>query len=106
MIAPSLSKLPRRGFTLVELMVVIVIIAVLMGLLLPAIFSARESARTIQCKNNLRQIGLAILNYSHHHNGALPTYRWYDDGPPFELAFNDETIRVDKPRWNLLIGPF
>jgi prepilin-type N-terminal cleavage/methylation domain-containing protein/prepilin-type processing-associated H-X9-DG protein len=97
---------PRYGFTLVELLVVIVIIAVLMGLLLPAVFSARESARTVQCKNNLRQIGLAILNYSHHHNGVLPTYRWYDPGPAFTLTFNDEKIRVDQPRWNLLIGPF
>jgi prepilin-type N-terminal cleavage/methylation domain-containing protein len=61
----------NKGFTLVELLVVIAIIGVLVSLLLPAVNSAREAARRIACKNNVRQIGLAVLNFESS-QGALP----------------------------------
>lgn len=65
-------KFRRPGFTLIELLVVIAIIAVLIALLLPAVQQAREAARRTQCRNNLKQIGIAMHDYHDLHNRFPP----------------------------------
>src|SRR5262245_19579872 len=71
----------RRGFTLIELLVVIAIIAVLIALLLPAVQAAREAARRAQCVNNLKQMGLAAMNFESTNSTLPPVFGPRNSGP-------------------------
>ena len=110
----------KRAFTLIELLVVIAIIAILIALLLPAVQQAREAARQSQCKNNLKQIGLALHNYHDNYQTLPPSYvnggevRSYvylpygqiknHTGYLFILPYLDQAPLYDKINFNLATG--
>ncbi|MEO2018122.1 MAG: DUF1559 domain-containing protein [Fuerstiella sp.] len=86
----------KRGFTLIELLVVIAIIAILIALLLPAVQQAREAARRTQCKNNLKQLGLAMHNYH-------DIYQMFPTGSVPEPSTANGNFRGNEEHWGWMV---
>ena len=91
----------NRGFTLIEVLVVIAIMGILMALILPAVQSSREAARTTVCKNNLKQIALATLSFHDTHKAFPPARIMWRPGDPPELSCGRGSVT-----WFVRILPF
>jgi len=101
------NRVRSRGFTLIELLVVIAIIAVLIALLLPAVQQAREAARRSQCKNNLKQLGLAMHNYHDTHSVFPPgMFNYIQSLSPASGSFPEDPAQGHRRTWMHMILPF
>jgi prepilin-type N-terminal cleavage/methylation domain-containing protein len=92
---------PLHGFTIIELLVVVTIIGILIALLLPAVQKAREQSRRMTCKNNLKQIGTALLGFNEHH-GEFPASSRWPAGADIERRNNPDLHQT----WVIMILPW
>src|SRR5262245_7323639 len=102
-----MNRTPRlrgAGFTLVELLVVIAIIGVLVSMLLPAVNAARESARKMQCSNNLHNMVIAVINY-HDTLGTYPNSNFYNQNTNDSVCQGTATL-CEQYGWHVLILPY
>jgi prepilin-type N-terminal cleavage/methylation domain-containing protein/prepilin-type processing-associated H-X9-DG protein len=95
----SASRRSRKGFTLVELLVVIGIIALLISILLPSLNKARRQARTLQCKSNMRQIGQAFSMYANENKGWMPVLKYELPNPWAYKVGSINNIQVNRLYW-------
>lgn len=98
----------HRGFTLVEMLVVITIIVILASLLLPVLSTSREAARSVQCQSNLRQVMLGAMQYANTWNGTMVPFKWIKTGQFATIRFSDDAdmLLVEKPRWPTILSEY
>ena len=100
------SMLAARGFTLVEMLVVITLISMLAGLLVPSLTAAREAGRRVQCQNNLRQFGVGFMARADRHSGKLCSgaFDWNLDGPVTEVGWVADLVKQGIPVGKMICG--